>query len=90
MSGWRPCARWPPKRAETHRRRFVGRELKVITLHTPPELVRRGRTAALSANFLPVEINGLLPSNRLMPVRVTGLNLNGALEACQQIPASNQ
>jgi threonylcarbamoyladenosine tRNA methylthiotransferase MtaB len=64
-----------------HRRCFVGRELEAITLHTPGELEARGRSAALTENFLPVELEGRLEANRLARVRVTGLNAEGALEA---------
>ena len=64
-----------------HRRCFVGRELEAITLHTPVEMEARGRGAALTENFLPVELEGLLEANRLVRVRVTGLNAEGTLEA---------
>jgi threonylcarbamoyladenosine tRNA methylthiotransferase MtaB len=40
-----------------------------------------GRTAALTENFLPVKIEGQLPANRLVRVRVTALNAEGALKA---------
>jgi hypothetical protein len=59
----------------------VGRELEAITLHTPGEMEARGRSAALTENFLPVELDGRLEANRLVRVRVTGLNAEGALEA---------
>jgi threonylcarbamoyladenosine tRNA methylthiotransferase MtaB len=68
-------------KSATHRRRFVGRELEAITLHTPGEMEARGQSAALTENFLPVELEGLLEANRLMRVRVTGLNAEGTLEA---------
>jgi threonylcarbamoyladenosine tRNA methylthiotransferase MtaB len=64
-----------------HRRCFVGRELEAITLHTPAEMEARGRSAALTENFLPVELEGRLEANRLVRVRVTGLNAEGTLEA---------
>jgi threonylcarbamoyladenosine tRNA methylthiotransferase MtaB len=64
-----------------HRRCFVGRELEAITLHTPDDLEARGRSAALTENFLPVELQGRFEANRLMRARVTGLNAEGALEA---------
>jgi threonylcarbamoyladenosine tRNA methylthiotransferase MtaB len=64
-----------------HRRCFVGRELEAITLHTPGEMEARGRSAALTENFLPVELDGRLEANRLVRVRVTRLNAEGALEA---------
>ena len=66
---------------EAHRMCFVGRELEAITLHTPGETEARGRSAALTENFLPVELEGRLEANRLVRVRVTGLNAEGALEA---------
>jgi threonylcarbamoyladenosine tRNA methylthiotransferase MtaB len=69
------------EKSETHRRCFVGRELQAITLHTPGEMVARGRSAALTENFLPVELEGRLEANRLVRVRVTGLNAEGMLEA---------
>jgi threonylcarbamoyladenosine tRNA methylthiotransferase MtaB len=71
------------EKSETHRRRFVGRELDAITLHTPAALAGRGCTAALTENFLPVEIAGPLPANQLLRVRVSGLNAEGALEAAE-------
>jgi threonylcarbamoyladenosine tRNA methylthiotransferase MtaB len=69
------------EKSNTHRRRFVGRELEAITLHTPGDLEARGRSAALTENFLPVELEGRLEANRLVRVRVTGLNAEGTLEA---------
>jgi threonylcarbamoyladenosine tRNA methylthiotransferase MtaB len=69
------------EKREAHRRQFVGRELEAITLHTPAELAARGWSAALTENFLPVELEGRLAANRLVRVRVTGLNAEGALEA---------
>jgi threonylcarbamoyladenosine tRNA methylthiotransferase MtaB len=69
------------EKVRAHREQFVGRELEAITLHTPSELTARGLTAALTENFLPVELTGRLSANRLVRVRVTGLNAGGALEA---------
>ena len=69
------------EKGRAHREQFVGRELEAITLHTPSELTARGLTAALTENFLPVELTGRLSANRLVRVRVTGLNAGGALEA---------
>lgn len=62
-----------------HRSRFVGRELSAITLHTPAAIAGKGRTAALTENFLPVEIDGKLTANRLLQVRITGLGSDGSL-----------
>jgi len=69
------------EKSRAHRRRFVGRELEAITLHAPPALEASGRTAALTENFLPLEMEGWLPANRLVRVRVSGLNGEGTLEA---------
>ncbi len=69
------------QRSKTHRRCFVGSELDAITLHTPPEAEARGRTIALSENFLPIEIEDRIEANRLVRLRVTGMNAEGTLEA---------
>jgi threonylcarbamoyladenosine tRNA methylthiotransferase MtaB len=64
-----------------HRRRFAGRELEAITLHTPAEMDARGRSAALTDNFLPVELQGWQEANRLLRLRVSGVDAEGTLEA---------
>jgi threonylcarbamoyladenosine tRNA methylthiotransferase MtaB len=64
-----------------HRRCFIGRELEAITLHTPAEMKARGRTVALTENFLPVELQGRLEANRLVRLRVSGVDAEGTLEA---------
>jgi len=69
------------EKSEAHRGRFVGSTLDAITLQTPAALSDRGRTSALTENFLPVEIEGRLPANRLLQLRVSGLIAEGALEA---------
>jgi threonylcarbamoyladenosine tRNA methylthiotransferase MtaB len=69
------------EKSRTHREQFVGREVEAITLHTPAEVAARSRTAALTENFLPVEIEARLPANRLVRVRATALNAEGTLEA---------
>jgi len=68
------------EKSRAHRSSFVGRELAVISLHTPVALAGRNRTAALSENFLPLELDGVLPANRLLRALVTGLTAEGALE----------
>jgi threonylcarbamoyladenosine tRNA methylthiotransferase MtaB len=74
------------EKSQAHRRRFVGRELEAITLRTPAKMKARARTAALTENFLPVELEGRMPANRLVRVHVTGLNAAGALEAEAEKP----
>jgi threonylcarbamoyladenosine tRNA methylthiotransferase MtaB len=65
-----------------HRSRFVGRELEAITLHTPAALAAEGKTAVLTENFLPVEMEGRIESNRLVRVRIRGLGEKAELEGC--------
>jgi len=60
------------EKSSEHRNRAVGAQLDAITLHTPAQLAARGRTAALTENFLPVELRGSLPANRLVRVHITG------------------
>ena len=62
------------EKTRAHRARFIGCRLPAITLHTPASLAAQGRTAALTENFLPLELEGRLPANQLLHVRVTGLN----------------
>ena len=73
------------EKSQTHRRCFVGRELEAITLRTPAELSARGRTAALTENFLPVEFEGRWEANRLVRLRVSGLTASGTLEATAEV-----
>ncbi|MFZ1085423.1 MAG: radical SAM protein [Terracidiphilus sp.] len=65
--------------SQTHRSRFIGHELEAITLHTPAEMAARGRTAALTGNFLPLELEGQLESNQLVRARVSDLHADGTL-----------
>jgi len=67
------------EKTAAHRRRFVRSELDAITLHTPAAAAARGKTAALTENFLPVEMEGRWPANELVRVRVTGLGPEGVL-----------
>jgi len=62
-----------------HRRRFVGRNLAAITLHTPAAVAALGCTAALSENFLPITLVGHFPANQMLDVRVTALQRDGSL-----------
>jgi threonylcarbamoyladenosine tRNA methylthiotransferase MtaB len=69
------------EKSETHRTRFLGREVDALTLHTPHPLASLGRTSAMTENFLPLELATLLPANRQLRVRVTGFTAEGALVA---------
>jgi threonylcarbamoyladenosine tRNA methylthiotransferase MtaB len=76
-------------KARAHREQFVRRTLEAITLNTSPDAASRGRIRALTENFLPVEVSGQIPSNRLVQVRVTGLSAEATLEA-ESDPVVNQ
>lgn len=81
------------EKSQSHRRGFLGREIDAITLHTSLELARLGLTAAMTENFLPMEIGGHLPANQLIKVRVAGLTPEGTLRSetkCSQVqPAAD-
>jgi threonylcarbamoyladenosine tRNA methylthiotransferase MtaB len=78
------------EKSAAHRRRFAGQELDAITLHTPAAVAARGKTAALTENFLPVEMEGRCAANELVRVRVTGWNAEGALTAEPASAVANQ
>jgi threonylcarbamoyladenosine tRNA methylthiotransferase MtaB len=69
------------EKSKAHRGRFVGQELEAITQHTPAELAQKGQTAAVTENFLPVELAGRIPANQLVRLRVNRLGADGTLEA---------
>ncbi len=64
-----------------HRKRFVGCTLEAITLATGVELAQRGKTNAISDNFLPVELEGKFPSNQMLKVNVAAIGVDGVLKA---------
>ncbi len=66
----------------------MGRELEAITLHTPDRIAAEGRTSALSENFIPIELAGSAPANRLVRVMVTGLGAEGEVLAIEALPAA--
>ncbi|MDR3741746.1 MAG: MiaB/RimO family radical SAM methylthiotransferase [Terracidiphilus sp.] len=69
------------EKMRTHRTQMIGRELEAITLHTPAALAAEGRTAALTENFIAVELHERVEANRLVRVRANGLTPEGALDA---------
>jgi threonylcarbamoyladenosine tRNA methylthiotransferase MtaB len=93
MAALRALAR---EKTRSHRQSMLGRTLDAITLHTPEALAREGRTAALTQNFLPVEIRNVeaentagacIEANHLLEVHVTGLTEDLALAAtCSSHP----
>jgi threonylcarbamoyladenosine tRNA methylthiotransferase MtaB len=69
------------EKLRVHRLQFAGDALPAITLRTPPALAARKRTAAVTENNLPVELDGNLPANQMIEVAVRGLTPENALEA---------
>jgi hypothetical protein len=68
----------------THRSRMIGRTLDAITLHTPSALEAAGKTAAMTANFLPVVLEARMPANQLVEIHLE--TLTGDLELAGTLP----
>ena len=64
-----------------HRARFLGTQVAAITLHTSPSMAATGRTSALTENFLPVEVDAIVPANLPIQIHVNGLSHDGMLDA---------
>ena len=69
------------EKQRAHREQFFGVALPALTLHTPPALAVHGRTAALTENFLPVELDVVLPANQPVTVRAYSLSADNTLLA---------
>jgi threonylcarbamoyladenosine tRNA methylthiotransferase MtaB len=67
------------QKVRAHRKRFLTQIVACITLQTSNALEVRGRTAALTENFLPVEIDGRIPANRQLKVHLTSLTPESTL-----------
>lgn len=78
------------ERSRTHRQLFMGKQIGAITLQTQEDLASRGRTNALTENFLPVEIDSRIAPNQLIQLRVTGINAGLTLEATTALNANTQ
>jgi threonylcarbamoyladenosine tRNA methylthiotransferase MtaB len=72
-------------KVRAHRRRFLARTVDCITLQSPHGVAEKGRTAALTENFIPVELSGRFPANRLVSARVTKIAPDLVLRATCQI-----
>ncbi len=69
------------EKMHAHRSRLIGRALPAVTLHSPAALAAKGYTAALTDNFLPVELDARLPANQLVEARLSALACDGTLQA---------
>ena len=74
------------EKSRAHRARMIGQELDAITLHTPERVKAEGRTSALSENFIPMEIAGTLPANRLVRVALRAVGPEGEVLAVEAVP----
>jgi threonylcarbamoyladenosine tRNA methylthiotransferase MtaB len=72
------------EKVSLHRSRFVGQAMNAITLHTARELAVGVGTAALTENFIPVELKGKFAANRLLAIRVTRLSARAELLAHEE------
>ena len=66
-------------KTKAFRQSFLGRRLPAITLNTTPAEAAKGRSNALTDNYLPVLLAQSLPANRLVDVDLTGMDAAGAL-----------
>ncbi len=69
------------EKTRAHRARFVGKHIDAITLHTTDKLSSLRRTMALSENFIPVEVEGMMEANRLVRLVVTEIATDATLRA---------
>ena len=67
------------EKSMAHRSGFVGQTLDAITLSTGLELAQRGKTNAISENYLPIELDGIFESNQMLRIHISSLNGDGAL-----------
>jgi threonylcarbamoyladenosine tRNA methylthiotransferase MtaB len=58
-------------KSQRFRAGFVGSTLSAITMHSPAAIAAKGRTSALTDNYLSVEVAGNLKANQLVDVRIT-------------------
>jgi threonylcarbamoyladenosine tRNA methylthiotransferase MtaB len=70
------------EKSRAHRAAFAGQEIECLTLHTAEALRLRNRTAALTENFLPVELEGNHPANSRVLARIIGIGSSDALLGC--------
>ncbi|MFP5236910.1 MAG: tRNA (N(6)-L-threonylcarbamoyladenosine(37)-C(2))-methylthiotransferase MtaB [Acidobacteriota bacterium] len=67
------------RKMHQHRSRFVGQTLEAITLHAPTDHAAPRCTAVMSENFLSIEMNGALPANELVRLRVIAIGADSSL-----------
>jgi threonylcarbamoyladenosine tRNA methylthiotransferase MtaB len=71
------------EKSRSYRAQFIGGELECLTLHTTDSLAAQNRSAAVTDNFIPLEIEGSFAANRLLAVRISGAKPDGTLLAAE-------
>jgi len=72
-------------KTKAFRQCFVGRRLPAITLNTTPAEAAKGRTNALTDNYLPVSLAQSLSANLLVDVDLAGIDRAGVLQGCADL-----
>ena len=71
------------EKSRIYRGQFIGVELECLTLRTADAIAAQNRTAALTDNFIPLEVDGSIAANRLLAVRISGAKPDGTLLAAE-------
>lgn len=79
------------EKSRSHRAQFVGREVECVTLNSGDDLAAQNRTAAITDNFIPLEIEGRIEANRLLVARVMSMKPEATLvaEVVRTIPCES-
>jgi len=77
------------EKSQSFRTSLIGHDLPAITLHTPDLLASRGRTSALTDNYVPVELNQPLPANLLVEIKIAAIDPGGILQADKNLRVGN-
>jgi threonylcarbamoyladenosine tRNA methylthiotransferase MtaB len=77
------------EKSKSFRSSLIGHNLPAITLHTPDSLASQGRTSALTDNYVPVELNQVLPANLLVEIEIAAIDPGGILQADKNLRVDN-
>jgi hypothetical protein len=69
------------EKSRNHRAQFIGSEVECVTLHSGDDLAAQNRTAAITDNFIPLEIEGRIEANRLLVARALSMKPDATLVA---------
>jgi len=79
------------EKSRSRRTKLIGREVECVTLHSGDDLAAQNRTAAITDNFIPIEIDGRIEANRLLVARVLSMKPEATLmaEVVRTIPCES-